>query len=423
MVRHRKWARGIAFAFVSICACMLLLTIAARNILHQYFVKLEDHEYAFNLPFEPCTPYPTPACTPDTGGSRIAFSSNRACSNWLTQELATSPYAIYVMNADGTCPTRLTHTLINALNPQWSPDGAHILFESDMKLGVIGDVDSDSYALYVMDADGSRVKRLADYGRCYPRALWSPDGSRIAFLSGNEIRNCTLYTMGADGSHRSPLVGVPIDSAWDHFGWSPDGKQVTFSATDPETGQSEVYIVNADGSGLTNLTVHPANDDFVAWTPDGCRLLFLSDRDEKAGRGRTLYIMDADGSDAQRLIDDVTFCGGSNIRGSNRGVWLPSSSSKIVLEQGSHWYVVDVDCVLSRSTISGDLLPECRVQLPKDPSLACFVNWPPGGKQFSYEGVDTMTTRMDIIVVNFDGTGLRNLTNCPADDISPAWSP
>lgn len=429
MFKYRKFINVIILVSVSICTLTLLLIIVARGVLRHYL--LEHHA---NLPFEPCTPHPPPVCTPTSDNSLIAFSSNRACSNWLTRELVTSSYDIYVMNADGTCPVRLTHTLINALNPSWSPDGTCILFVSETMIGLIGDHDSRSYAVYVMDTEGSRARRLADSGRCHPSALWSPDGSRIVFLSEDDNENCILHTMNKDGSHRAPLVGIPMNSARARLGWSPDGKRIAFSATDPKTGKTDVYIVNRSGNDLTNLTSHSAHDDFVAWTPDGRRLLFLSDqnRDEEENgihRITTLYIMDADGTNVQRLLDDVD-CGGRTKDKAYRGVWLPNSSSKIVVRMKQdwpsfpEWHVVDIDCVLHNSTTSGDLPPDCHTKkLPWDISFANSANWPPGGKQFSYEATDTRTHWSDIFVVNFDGTGLRNLTDCPADDISPDWSP
>jgi len=349
----------------------------------------------------------TSTCRPNPDGRRIAFSSNRAGGS----------HEIYVMNADGTCVTQLTDTMPDALRPRWSPDGTRILFQTE----------NTHRVLYVMDADGSNQMRLADCGeKCRPRALWSPDGSQIVFMGGNDLTHCTLYIISADGARQRVLVDMPLNSVKNGgLRWSPDGTQIGFSTRDPETEQREVYVVNADGSGLTNLTNHDAMDDFVAWTPNGRRILFVSDRDvaPRYMNRRTLYIMDVDGMNTQRLIDNVTYKPSS-------GIWVPYSDSQIVVDvtsvdyEGSvGCYVVDIACVLANRAEPGVLPSECALQLPRPDAPELISIWPPGGAQYAYTAIDYDTLTLDIFVVNFDGTGLTNLTNHPAEDIYPDWSP
>ncbi len=68
-------------------------------------------------------------------------------------------------------------------------------------------------------------------------------------------------------------------------------------------GNEEIYVMNADGSGLTRLTDHPAADGSVAWSPDGSRIAFRSGRDGNAD----VYVMNADGSGVTRLTDNLAF--------------------------------------------------------------------------------------------------------------------
>lgn len=373
-----------------------------------------------------CTPYPEPACTPNARGPRIAFSSDRACANWFTGEIISSPDDIYVMNADGTCATQLTFTWYNAIRPRWSPDGTRLLFETEPWIGDSSIEVGDSNFLYVMNADGSKIKRLADSKSCSLRASWSPDSSLVTFLSDNDDSDCTLYLVRADGAQKRSLVDIPLEDWLSDFGWSPDGAQIAFSAADPATGQREVFTVNVDGNELTNLTNHYAEDDFVAWTPDGNQMLFVSDRDIKLvddwGRPkyqeRPLYIMNTDGTNVQRLADNMTYT-------PDQMTWLPSSNSQIIVMLGSDWHIVDVECALANSTKPGTVPQECHTQLPdptKEPKM--FFIEASSEEQLLYGALTEYDTgTMEIYTVNLDGTGLVNLTNCPANDIDPDWSP
>jgi dipeptidyl aminopeptidase/acylaminoacyl peptidase len=84
--------------------------------------------------------------------------------------------------------------------------------------------------------------------------------------------------------------------------WPPDGKKIVFDSNNeyPKARKAEVYIINADGSGLTKLTSNSAADTRPAWSPDGTKIVFSSDRD---GGDYDLYTMDADGSDVAQLTN------------------------------------------------------------------------------------------------------------------------
>ena len=414
MIKNRRYKVIVILVFIASVLVSLLLLV--RSVSHIY-LRTTSKTGAY------CTPYPKPVCTPDPDGPRIVFSSNRACDQWLWRNVNVSSYDLYVMNTDGTCATRLTYNRSSdSHHPRWSPDGANILFYTREKF-------SDDLAnyLYLMNTDGSHMRRIANCGDCPANALWSPDGSQIAFLKGDDYDHCTLCAMSIDEAqetkltyvhrnYRDMLPGVSLA-----FGWSPDGKQIAFSNAESEATQGDVYVINTDGNGLTNLTNHLAEDKFVAWAPDGHKMLFVSDRAITNTQSYvwTLYIMNADGTGIKRLVDYVRYW-------PEWGTWVPSSNSQIVvkLESDSKYYVVDIECVLTESTEPGILPEECRYELPQPPGVMVFSTWPSGGKQFSYQVVVTLNTgAKDIFVVDFDGTGLKNLTNCPADDKDPDWSP
>src|SRR5438445_7064369 len=106
---------------------------------------------------------------------------------------------IYVMNADGTGQTRLTNNDAYDFYPKWSPDGSKIAFVSNR------DTTDGTTEVYVMDADGSNPKRLTNNAGFESSLSWSPDGNKIAFSSDMATRETSMalndiYVMNADGS-------------------------------------------------------------------------------------------------------------------------------------------------------------------------------------------------------------------------------
>ncbi len=129
----------------------------------------------------------------------------------------------------------------------------------------------------------------------------------IAFVSTQE-GNSEIYVMNADGSGARNISNNP---AYDgNPFWSPDGSKIAFESD--RNGSLDVFVMNANGSGLTQLTHDPANDILGAspraqasgvvvpdvWSPDGSHILFSNDQ----GGKWTLYVMNADGSDATQLL-------------------------------------------------------------------------------------------------------------------------
>ena len=225
----------------------------------------------------------SPALSPD--GQQIAFLTARHDPN---PQFPHFKYEIYVMDADGSNPRRLTHTDAAEDHPAWSPDGTQILFDADY--------DGDGfYEIYAMNADGTDVTRLTSGAANDQFGDWSPDGSQIAFSSDRNA-NWDIFVMNVDGSNQQPLTDSPD---WELFpAWSPDGTRIAFDGLVPRSRNTDVFVMNADGSDVRRLTDSPRFDESPVWSPDGSQIAFQTERDGHF----EIYVMNADGSDPRPLV-------------------------------------------------------------------------------------------------------------------------
>jgi len=119
-----------------------------------------------------------------------------------------------------------------------------------------------------MNADGSDIIHLTPNGGACENPSWSPDGSKIAFVSSrNGIIDSPyeIFLMNADGSNQKTLIKYGEEGLWGIFGspsWSPDGSMIVFSISYISSG---IYIVNADGSNIVRLT--DKKDRSPSWSP------------------------------------------------------------------------------------------------------------------------------------------------------------
>jgi Tol biopolymer transport system component/tRNA A-37 threonylcarbamoyl transferase component Bud32 len=223
----------------------------------------------------PVPPTPTPSPTPS--GGRIVFSSNRDGNG-----------EIYVMYADGSGQTNLTRNPANDWSPCWSPDGTRIAFTSER---------DGNREIYTMNAVGSGQTRLTNHPGVDDDPVWLPDGTHIAF-SSTRGDQWGVYTMNTDGSE---VTFLTFEGDWHTPSVSQDGTRITFFSYPPTVDSwYEIYVMNMDGSGKTNLTNNPASkDEYPRWSPDGARIAFQSWRDGNC----EIYVMNADGRELTRLTN------------------------------------------------------------------------------------------------------------------------
>ncbi len=372
-------------------------------------------------------------------GTRLAFTSDRDGNN-----------EIYVMNIDGSSLTRLTDDVSDDIFPVWSPDGTKILFNSERD----GDMDT-----YMMNADGSDPVNLSNDPASEEKAAWSPDGEWIVFLS-NRDGNWAQYVLniasgalirlpdnvatngwaswtaagGAAADTNAPpaeTVGaLPFGTLVFEMGgrvvedtaeiatltasgeinqltdntffdgepiWSPDGSQIVFASN--RDGNLEVYVMNADGSSVVNITNSPAYEDTPWWSPDGTRISYNSDRTGDV----EIWIANADGSDPINLTDNP----GDDFMAS----WSPDGTQIAFVstrDDNAEIYVINTDGT-------------GVTRLTDDPGEDIFPVWSPNGTKILF--ISTRDGDADTYMMNADGGDVVNLSMDDANGEKATWSP
>jgi Tol biopolymer transport system component len=243
--------------------------------------------------------------------------------------------------------------------------------------------------IYLMNSDGSGQVNLTNNPGYDAGPVWSPSGARIAFVGtrGPDIDTMyvpsEIYVMNADGSGQVNLTHNP---AADHSpAWAPDGKEIAFVSN--RDGNDEIYLMNADGSGQVNLTNNPGNDGAPVWSPDGTRIAFVSIRDGH----EDIYLMNTDGSGQVNLTN--------NPGNYEAPIWSPDGS-RIAFSGHAEIDVMNADG-------SG------RVNLAGNTGYYDAFGWSPDGSKIAYVvsigGCGPRCVRRYIRVMYADGSGQVNL--------------
>ena len=202
---------------------------------------------------------------------------------------------IYVMDRQGGQLNRLTRNdSIYDGYPTWFTDGSTILFSSQKE---------GKFKLHCIGSDGTGLHQLTFGDGDDQRANVSPDGTQLVF-NRNLAGDINIYTQqilpGEKGGYFLPVESLKQLShpEFAYPCWSPDGTQIAYQGKMGD--QWDIFIMNADGSGVNNLTNNPSDDMQPAWSPDGSSIVFVSNRDGD----EEIFQMNATGKALRQLTNN-----------------------------------------------------------------------------------------------------------------------
>jgi len=242
--------------------------------------------------------------------------------------------------------------------------------------------------IYFMNPDGMGVVQVThrvDGGWSVSPAV-SRDGTKIAFSgisdAGTAQEEWDIYTINVDGTGLRNLTNHPAFDGWRPT-WSPDGQRIAFFSTRDDPANDEVYTINADGSGLIRLTDDPADDANPTWSPDGSKIAFVSNR----GGDFDIWSMGADGSNPVQLT--------AGPADDDWPAWSPDGT-RIAFSR---------DGVIHTMNVDGTGLVELA------PGLAS--SWSPDGTRIVFDASG------GVYMMNADGTNVTWIS----DGMFPSWGP
>jgi Tol biopolymer transport system component len=201
-----------------------------------------------------------------------------------------SDVRILRINSDGSGLRQLTRGSIT-YEPAWSPDASRIVFVRDRDLP----------RLWTMNPDGSGKRALTHAsGKEDAAPTFSPDGRKVLFTRSKSYGYRCLYrsdvfVIAADGSRKARNLTRTCRRRESSPEWSPDGTKIVF--TEGGIHGLQIHVMNADGTGVRQLTNGPGRNQWPVWSPDGTQIAFISNRDGNS----ELYVMNATGGDETRL--------------------------------------------------------------------------------------------------------------------------
>ena len=341
----------------------------------------------------------------------------------------THDQSVYAVESDGSQLRRLLGSRPDDLydaaqSPRFSPDGSRVAYVAFKHGSWVPWVKEDHrWDIVTAALDGSGRRRLTKSDNLlvrYVSPAWSPDGTRIAFVSdrtghkdsetGKEARGpFGLYTMAADGSDIRRVAPGNRITADSPPVWSPDGRMLAFMAREPDSpdgawnhpvmGQSYpvknvLYTVGAEGLGLTRLG--ETFGGLPGWSPDGSRIAFGG----IDGDAQAVVTMDPDGSNVTKVLEhrDLFTSSFGDVSWSPDGTRI-LISGLLVLNAGASISVVNAD--------GSD--PRHLLTMPYGATLELGVSWSPDGSRIAVHSRDPRFTDGALITMAHDGSDRRFL--------------
>jgi TolB protein len=300
------------------------------------------------------------------------------------------PWEVFIMDVGRQIAHRVADNR-TAGNPglpvEWSPDGLRIAYTSYPR----------RREAYLFDlVNGQRYHLNSPEMPNVYNPVWSPDSQRVAFVGG-DLR-MDIYVVDANGENMRNLT--QSGEGYNNLAWSPDSRQIAFNTLGAGSG---IYVVDLDSGDIYNLTDNPSRNVTPTWSPDGQQIAFISDM---GGDGYHLYVMNSDGSSARPLTRVRPVDTGWEIG------WSPDSQ-RIVFGSnnwggGSDVYLIDLENNQVRNITHDDTRDANPV-------------WSPDGDHIAFES--HQDGRWNIFLVDSDGGNRRRLTGANSNYRRPVWSP
>jgi Tol biopolymer transport system component len=219
----------------------------------------------------------------------------------------------------------------------------------------------------------------------------------VTFSFDNSGTNYEVYVMNSDGSGRTNITNRPLSDDYNPD-WSPDRRKIAFTST-RDDGNFEIYIMNADGTQQVNISNDPGYDANPAWSPDGSKIAFVSNRN---GADTEIYVMDADGGNVTRLTQDPA--------DDMAPVWSPDGSKIAFVSNrdggNSDIFVMD----------AGGSDP---VNITNSPAEESSLSWSVNDE---IAFVSYLNGSSSIYKMNAVGSDPVKVSQTTATEINPAWS-
>lgn len=306
-----------------------------------------------------------------SGGTPAIAPAGKVSSDGLIAFSANNQ--IYVMNADGSNLRRLTDGAPGDTNhyPAFSPDGSRLAFIRYESRG-------KGYSLSVIGIDGSGLQQFVSSSGALGEPTWSPDGSRIAFIRGQDMTvegAAYLASCGSQIYAVDVFTGIEINLTKGAGGtdpsWSPDGTRIAFSSH--RDGNYEIYTMDSDGNDLQRLTYTDWAEAEPSWSPDGKQIAY-----------------------AAHLFQSSLLCG-----------FMPTGRPAGADEEMASIYVM-----------TSDGANQTELELT---SGGNEPTWSPDGTSLALV-ITNAKHDSQIYVIDADGTNLKELTSDSTQKSSPSWS-
>lgn len=368
---HPKWSGNNKIMFSSIRGYWNLVDIYEINIdgtgLERITRSVEIDTYAERSP----------------GGSKI-----------LTRRIiaGTPNSEIFLLNSDGSNPVNMTNDPAFDGWPSWHPGGTKITFatEDENEVG----------SIYEMTIGSNSKTLLFESPGSWAVPIWNRDGLSMVMtrtLNGNT--DIFTLNVGDSGQHE-PVKLTNVQDKYPNV--SSDESKIVFQSN--RAGNWQIFTINTDGTNLKRLTNNSSNDEHPSWSADESQIVFVSDRDGNS----EIYVMNADGTNQKNI---------SNHPAEDRHPnWSPDGK-KIIFNSSRN-----EEKELSIFVMNSDGSNVKSLSKPEDKEIESYASFSPNGSKIVFVKWFE-NSNGEIFVMNSDGTIPVNVTNNPAFDGYPCWSP